>query len=96
MPHPRRDVPSLRLRPEAFTRDALRRHGYPSLAALADEIGVDYTTLFRARAGLIAPGERLLATLLWTLRVPFEELVEVREHTPPGATGLLSRDRAAG
>ena len=69
--------PTIRLRPEAFTPDALASHGWGSPTEAARACGVNGSTLRRAIAGEIAPGERLIAALLDGTGSSFDELFTV-------------------
>ena len=71
---------TIRLRPEAFTDEELARYGWRSPTAAAKAVGVDGSTLRRAIAGQIAPGERLIAALLTGTRRPFDQLFRITEH----------------
>lgn len=71
------DPASIALRPEAFTPDALAAHGWASINAAAVSVGVASSTLRRAIAGDIAPGERLIAALITGTGRPFDELFAV-------------------
>jgi hypothetical protein len=73
-PTPTRTV---RLRPEAFTPEALAQYGWPSPYAAAKAIGVSSSTLRRAIAGDTAPGETLIAALLDGTGRKFEQLFVV-------------------
>lgn len=70
-------VAAVRLRPSAFTQTALTQYGYGSATAMAKAIGVSSSTLRRAIAGEIAPGERLIAAILATELGPFEHFFTV-------------------
>lgn len=68
---------TIRLRPEAFTPAALKGYGWanPRQAALA--CGVAPSTMRRAIAGQIAPGERLMAALVASTGRSFDALFTV-------------------
>lgn len=70
-------APTVRLRPEAFSAEALAEHGWASPTAAADAIGVSSSTLRRAIAGQIAPGERLIAALITGTGRSFDDLFVV-------------------
>jgi lambda repressor-like predicted transcriptional regulator len=65
---------SVKLRPEAFTREALAELGWSSATAAARAVGVSSSTLRRAIAGDIAPGERLIAALIAGSGKSFDDL----------------------
>lgn len=65
---------SIRLRPEAFTPEALAKHGWGSPTAAAHAIGVSSSTLRRAIAGETAPGEQLIAALIAGTGKTFDQL----------------------
>lgn len=67
-------LPTVRLRAEAFTSEALAEHGWGSPTAAAKAIGVSSSTLRRAIAGDIAPGERLIAALIEGTGRSFDQL----------------------
>lgn len=75
--HAQTPTPTVSLRPSAFTPQALEQYGYASPTAMAKAIGVSSSTLRRAIAGEIAPGERLIAALLATELAPFEHFFTV-------------------
>lgn len=68
---------TIRLRPDAFTPEALHSYGWanPRQAALA--CGVAPSTMRRAIAGEIAPGERLMAALMASTGRTFDSLFVV-------------------
>lgn len=72
---------TIKLRPEAFTADALKRHGWDSPTAAARAIGVSSSTLRRAIAGDITPGERLIAALIAGTGSSFAELFTITLHS---------------
>lgn len=79
---------SIRLRPEAFTPEALASYGWAHPTEAAQSIGVSGSTLRRAIAGEIAPGERLIAALITGTGRTFDALFHVvstdkREPTLP-------------
>jgi lambda repressor-like predicted transcriptional regulator len=65
---------TIRLRREAFTSEALQQYGWASPTAAARAIGVSSSTLRRAIAGEITPGERLIAALLTGTGKTFDDL----------------------
>ena len=67
---------TLRLRPDAFTKQAIRAAGFRSATALAEHCGVSSSTLRRAIAGDSEPGSRLIAALSSGTGRPIDELVE--------------------
>lgn len=69
----------IRFRPEAFTPEALAGYGWPDRAALARDLGVYPSTLYRAMDGE-GPGEKLIAALLQVTGQPFDHLF----YTDPG------------
>lgn len=70
-------VATIRLRPEAFAPDKLAEHGWGSPTAAARAIGVSSSTLRRAIAGEITPGERLIAALIAGTGKTFDQLFTV-------------------
>lgn len=70
-------APTVALRQSAFTPTALAQYGYGSPTAMANAIGVSSSTLRRAIAGEIAPGERLIAAILATELGPFDHFFTV-------------------
>lgn len=68
---------TIRLRADAFTPDAMEGYGWPSARQAAQAVGVSPSTLRRAIAGQIAPGERLIAALLVGTGRSFEGLFQL-------------------
>lgn len=77
---------TIRLRADAFTPDRLATYGWPSISAAADAVGVHSSTLRRAVAGQIAPGERLMAQLIVGTGHSFDALFYVAPNTADGAS----------
>jgi hypothetical protein len=77
---------TIRLRRDAFTPDALRSYGWESATAAARAVGIHSSTLRRAIAGKIAPGERLIAALIVGTGRSFDALFQIvtvsRADTP--------------
>lgn len=67
----------IRLRPDAFTPDAIAAMGYKSQRELATAVGVAHSTLGRAVAGTSDPGEVLIASLMHETGRAFDALFEV-------------------
>ncbi len=68
---------TIRLRPDAFTRTAIRSDlGFRSATALAEAVGVSSSTLRRAIAGESEPGSRLIAALMRGTGKSFDEIAE--------------------
>ena len=68
---------TIRLRPDAFTPEAMASYGWPSARQAAQAVGVAPSTLRRAVAGQIAPGERLIAALIVGTGRTFEALFQL-------------------
>ena len=68
---------TVRLRPDAFTQQALASYGWASRKAAAEAVGVAPSTMRRAIAGQIAPGERLIARLIAGTGHTFDALFTV-------------------
>jgi len=56
--------PTVQLRTAQFRRYAKEAHGLSTDSEIAEHTGLTRTTVFRLMKGRIAPGERVIATLL--------------------------------
>jgi hypothetical protein len=80
---------SVKLRTAQFRRYAEAR-GFSSDAEIAGHTGLSRTTVFRLLRGDVAPGERIIATLLTAFPDRhFEDLFEIA-HEPRGENGAAA------
>lgn len=78
----RQPGPRVGLRTAQFRRYA-KAHGLSTDAEIAGHTGLDRTTLFRLLRGDIAPGERIIATLLTAFpEQTFEDIFEITRRSP--------------
>lgn len=74
---------TVRLRPDAFDPASLERYGWRSISAAGAAMGLHPSTMRRLVAGSIAPGERVIATLLMGTGVEFNTLFQVVTEPDP-------------
>lgn len=79
-------VPTVEIRPEAFTADALAERGLSSLTQAAIACGLPKTTMTRVVAGTTKPGERFIAAVL----AGFTSKALVRGDAPPKFEDLFT------
>jgi transcriptional regulator with XRE-family HTH domain len=70
--------PTVQLRTAQFRRYAKAVHGLSTDSEIAERTGLTRTTVFRLMKGRIAPGERVIATLLASFPDRhFEDIFEI-------------------
>lgn len=73
---------TLVVRTESFRQIGRDRLGVTTDAAIADRLGMDRAALSDLLHGKVQPSGRTIATILATLRVPFEDVFDVRLVVP--------------